>query len=68
MLDGQEMPGMVAHTVISAPARLRQEDGKLKASLGYIVKCCLKGKKMDKKWKPSKRLLTEDWIKTLLYK
>lgn len=45
MLDGQEMPGMVAHTVISAPGRLRQEDGK--ASLGYIVKCCLKGKK---KW------------------
>lgn len=69
MLDGQEMPGMVAHTIISAPGRLRQEDGKLKASLGYIVKCCLKGKKkVDKKWKQSKCPLTEDWIKTLLYK
>lgn len=55
------MPGMVTHTVISAPGRLRQEGGKVE-----VVKCCLKGEKMGKKWKQSKRPLTEDWIKTLL--
>lgn len=44
VLDGQERPGMVAYTIISAPSKRRQENGKLKASLGYIVRCSLKEK------------------------
>jgi hypothetical protein len=31
-------PGIVGHPVIPAFERLRQEDGELEASLGYIVR------------------------------
>jgi hypothetical protein len=33
---------MAAHTCNPSIWRLRQEDGKLKARLGYIVRCCFK--------------------------
>jgi hypothetical protein len=32
-------------SIIPAPGRLRQKDHEFEHSLGYIVKCCLKGKK-----------------------
>jgi hypothetical protein len=35
-------PGVVAHPVISALRRLRQEGLKFQASLGYIARLCLK--------------------------
>lgn len=66
VLDGQEMPGMVADTVISAPGKPRQENGKLKAILGYIVRCCLK-EKMAEKLKQFKCPLTGDWIKHCMH-
>jgi hypothetical protein len=34
--------------MISALERLRKEDGEFKASLGYIVSCCLKNPKKSK--------------------
>lgn len=66
VLDGQEMPGMAADTVISAPGKLRQESDKLKAALGYIVRCCLQ-EKMAEKLKQFKCPLTDDWIKHCIH-
>jgi hypothetical protein len=34
--------------VVTAPGRLKQEDWELQASLGYIVRFCLKKKKKKK--------------------
>lgn len=62
VLDGQEMPGMVADTVSSAPGKPRQESDKLKAILVYIVRCCLK-ENMAEKLKQFKCPLIDDWIK-----
>jgi hypothetical protein len=40
---------MVVHThVIPAVGRLRQEDHKFKASLGYVMRLCLKNKQANK--------------------
>jgi hypothetical protein len=38
-------PGIVAHLCIPSLRRVKQENHELKASLGYIVRPCLKKKK-----------------------
>jgi hypothetical protein len=39
-------PGIVAHLCIPSLRRVKQENHELKASLGYIVRPCLKKKKI----------------------
>jgi hypothetical protein len=39
---------MVILPVISALGRLRQEDGKFEANLGYVARSCFKTKKQKK--------------------
>lgn len=41
-MDFFSQPGVVVHTYIPSSGRLRQEDGQLEASLGYILKTCFK--------------------------
>lgn len=36
---------MAAHACNPSICRLRQEDGKLKARLGYVIRCCFKKEK-----------------------
>jgi hypothetical protein len=45
----------MAHTVIPALGKLRQEDYEFEASLVYIVKLCLKKKKRKKKKKKGRK-------------
>jgi hypothetical protein len=46
----------MAHTVIPALGKLRQEDYEFEASLVYIVKLCLKKKKKKEKEKERKKM------------
>lgn len=47
----KEKPGIVANTYNSKLGRLRQEEYKLKVSLRYIVRSCLKSHKRKEKRK-----------------
>lgn len=49
---------LVVHTIIPALRRLGQEDGRLKVSMGYIVRPCFKQNERDIRRKKSGRKRT----------